>query len=87
MQALPGKIERHRDVAPFAWACTRTLGRSERNIRPGTRALPQRIDNRILQLQRTKVRVSDQRMPPAEIASERRPGRKMRRPVDSTDSR
>src|SRR3954452_541683 len=61
-------------------------GPVQSDVGPGTRAIAQRINNRILQLQRTKVRVIDQRMPPTEIARERRPWRKMRRPVDSTGS-
>ena len=61
-------------------------GPVQSDVGPGTRAIAQRINNRILQFQRTKVRVIDQRMPPTEIARERRPWRQMRRPVDSTDS-
>ncbi len=55
----------------------------ERHVGPKARLLPQAVDNRILQLQRPKMRVRDGRMLAREVARDRRTGRDVGSPIDT----
>ena len=62
-------------------------GPLERNIRPRPSPLAHRINNGILQLQCTEVRMRNRRMPATEIAGKRRPRSQVSRPIDPPHSR
>src|SRR5579871_1830374 len=63
------------------------VGTFGRYVRALTAGSAQCVDDRVLDLQRAEMRVGDGRMPPAELAGQRRAGTEVQRPVDLANPR